>query len=171
MLDFAVQRAWGAEVGDCAPDDDALEAWAEAALRAARPDLVDRPGAPPLELTLRLVDEAEGQTLNAAFRGQNHPTNVLSFPWEPPGDAAVDLFPVLGDLVMCGPVVQREAAEQGKPLAHHWAHLVVHGVLHLCGHDHVDELDATIMEALERCILADLGIPDPYLELDGVQPS
>jgi len=171
MLDFAVQRAWDAGLDECVPDDDELEAWAEAALRAARPELFDQPGAPPLELTVRLVDEAEGQTLNAAFRGQDHPTNVLSFPWEPPGDAATDLFPVLGDLVVCGPVVQREAASQGKPLAHHWAHLIVHGVLHLCGHDHVDEEEATVMEALERGILANLGIPDPYLDQDWVEPA
>jgi probable rRNA maturation factor len=84
---------------------------------------------------------------------------VLSFPAElPPG---VDL-PLLGDLAICAPVVLREAAEQGKPVAHHWAHLTVHGVLHLLGHDHLVDADADRMEALETRILATLGIPDPY---------
>ena len=111
------------------------------------------------DLALRLVDADEGLALNRHYRGQDHATNVLSFPADlPPG---VEL-PILGDIVLCVPVVTREAAEQGKPLHHHFAHLTVHGVLHLLGLDHEDEREAEAMELLEREILASLGIEDPY---------
>ena len=114
-----------------------------------------------VELTVRVVDEAEGRALNRRYRGRDYATNVLSFPAElPPG---VDL-PLLGDLVLCAPVVAREAAEQGKPLAHHWAHLTVHGVLHLLGEDHQTDAEAERMEGAERRILSGLGVPDPYLD-------
>lgn len=113
------------------------------------------------ELTVRIVDEAEGQELNREYRGKDYPTNVLSFPFEaPPG---IDL-PLLGDLVICAQVVAREAKEQNKPLAHHWAHLTVHGVLHCLGYDHIEDVEAEEMEQLEREILARLDIPDPYRE-------
>ena len=116
-------------------------------------------GAQPVELTVRVVDEAEARELNRRYRGRDYATNVLSFPAElPPG---VDL-PLLGDLLLCAPVVAREAAGQGKPEAHHWAHLTVHGVLHLLGEDHQDDAQAERMEAAERRILAGLGVPDPY---------
>lgn len=112
------------------------------------------------ELTIRLVDEAESQTLNRDYRGKDKSTNVLSFPFEgPPGVP----LPLLGDLVVCHAVVVREAEEQGKPLAHHYAHMVIHGTLHLMGYDHIDDDDAEEMEALERVLLAELDIPDPYL--------
>lgn len=111
------------------------------------------------ELTVRIVDEAEGAELNARYRGRSGPTNVLSFPFE--GVPGVDL-PLLGDIVICAPVVRREAAEQGKPEPAHWAHLVVHGTLHLSGHDHIEAGEARAMEAMERQILAGLGYPDPY---------
>ncbi|HRO88519.1 MAG TPA: rRNA maturation RNase YbeY [Chiayiivirga sp.] len=111
------------------------------------------------DLALRLVDEHEGCALNRHYRGKDYPTNVLSFPAElPPG---VEL-PILGDIVLCAPVVAREAREQGKILAHHYAHLTVHGVLHLLGFDHIDPREAEAMELLERQILAGLDIDDPY---------
>lgn len=106
------------------------------------------------EVTLRVVGAAESRTLNARYRGKDQPTNVLSFPSEAPG--------VLGDLVLCAPVVAREARAQGKPPAAHWAHMVVHGVLHLAGFDHIRPADAKVMEGRERAILARLSFPDPY---------
>ena len=111
------------------------------------------------DLAIRVVDEKEGRSLNRHYRGKDYATNVLSFPAELP--EGVNL-PLLGDLVICAPVVAREAAEQGKPLAAHYAHLTVHGVLHLLGLDHEDEREAEAMERFEREILADLGLPDPY---------
>ena len=110
-------------------------------------------------LCIRVVDEAEMRELNARYRQRDCATNVLSFPAElPPG---VDM-PVLGDIVVCAPVVRREAGEQGKPLRAHWAHMLVHATLHLLGHDHEHECDAVRMETLETRILALLKFPDPY---------
>lgn len=130
----------------------ALEAWVAAVL-ARHPDESRH------ELTLRFVDSDESRTLNRDYRGKDMPTNVLSFPFEgPPG---VEL-PLLGDLVLCHPVVAREAAEQDKSLHNHYAHMVVHGTLHLLGHDHLEDDEADAMESLEREILAALGIADPY---------
>jgi len=115
------------------------------------------------DLAIRLVDAKEGQALNHHYRGQDYATNVLSFPAElPEGLPKGVKFPLLGDLVICAPVVAREATEQGKPLRAHYAHLTVHGVLHLLGWDHEDDREAEAMEQLEREILADLGIADPY---------
>jgi probable rRNA maturation factor len=111
------------------------------------------------ELSIRIVDTAEGRELNDQYRGKDHATNVLSFPVELPDGIEV---PLIGDLVICAPVVAREAAEQGKPERHHWAHLTVHGTLHLLGYDHIVDDEAEAMESLERSILASLGIPDPY---------
>lgn len=111
------------------------------------------------DLAIRLVDEKEGRALNHHYRGKDYATNVLSFPADLPD--GVDL-PLLGDLVICAPVVAREAREQGKDLAAHYAHLTVHGVLHLLGLDHEDEREAEAMERIEREILAGLGLPDPY---------
>lgn len=111
------------------------------------------------DLALRVVDVDEGLALNRHYRGKDYATNVLSFPAElPPG---VEL-PILGDIVLCAPVVAREATEQGKRLTHHYAHLTVHGVLHLLGFDHEETREAEAMEQLEREILAGLGIDDPY---------
>lgn len=112
------------------------------------------------ELTIRLVDAEEGQQLNATWRNKDYPTNVLSFPADIP-DGLLDI-PLLGDLVICVPVVEREAAEQGKALTAHWAHLVIHGCLHLLGYDHIDDAEAEEMEELERQLLAEIGYPDPY---------
>ncbi|HHP5489839.1 TPA: rRNA maturation RNase YbeY [Aeromonas veronii] len=112
------------------------------------------------EVTVRIVDEAESNELNLTYRGKDKPTNVLSFPFEaPPG---LEL-PLLGDLVICRQVVEREAEEQGKPLMAHWAHMVVHGSLHLLGYDHIEDEEAEEMEALERDIMQELGFADPYL--------
>ena len=108
---------------------------------------------------IRVVDEAEGRELNRRYRGMDKATNVLSFPFQAP--AGID-SQHLGDLVICAPVVEREAREQRKSLRDHCAHLVVHGVLHLRGYDHQDEREAEEMEALERRILQQLGIADPY---------
>ena len=129
-----------------------FERWASAAL-AGRRDAA--------ELAIRIVDEQEGRELNARWRGRDRATNVLSFPADLPPELQAQL-PLLGDLVLCAPVVLREAAEQRKAPPDHWAHLTVHGVLHLLGHDHEVEAEAEAMEALERSILAGLGIGDPY---------
>lgn len=113
------------------------------------------------EVTVRLVDEGESNELNLTYRGKDKPTNVLSFPFEaPPG---IEL-PLLGDLVICRQVVEREAAEQGKPLEAHWAHMVVHGSLHLLGYDHIEDDEAEEMEQLERDIMNELGYADPYAD-------
>ena len=111
------------------------------------------------DLAIRLVDNKEGRALNRHYRGKDYATNVLSFPAELPEGVKL---PLLGDLVICVPVVAREAREQGKQLNDHYAHLTVHGALHLLGWDHEDERDAECMEKLEREILAGLGIEDPY---------
>ena len=115
------------------------------------------------DLAVRLVDTREGRALNRHYRGKDSATNVLSFPAElPEGLPEGVRIPLLGDLVLCAPVVAREAREQRKPLAAHYAHLTVHGVLHLLGWNHEDEREAECMEGLEREILAGMGIDDPY---------
>jgi probable rRNA maturation factor len=147
------------------PDDTRLEAWVRAALAGG----LTEPRA-AAELTLRIVDADEGAELNQRYRGRTGPTNVLSFPFEPPAglppEASEALGPELaaelGDIVICAPVLRREAQAQGKTLAAHTAHLVVHGTLHLLGFDHIDPADATEMEALETAILGGLGFPTPY---------
>jgi probable rRNA maturation factor len=111
------------------------------------------------ELSIRIVGAREGRALNRQYRGKDYATNVLSFPVDLPDGVA---SPLLGDLVICAPVVAREAREQGKPPRNHYAHLTVHGVLHLLGFDHQDEREAARMETLETRILAGLGIADPY---------
>ena len=133
---------------DGIPDAARFQQWAEAALADE-----DRAS---VSLSVRIVDEAEIQELNQRYRNKAGPTNVLSFPFESP----VPLE--LGDIVLCAPVVRREAEEQGKELTAHWAHLLVHGVLHLCGHDHQADDEAEEMEREEVRILANLGYPDPY---------
>lgn len=121
---------------------------------------------PETEMTIRIVDEEESQTLNREYRGKDYPTNVLSFPFEVP--EGIEL-PLLGDLVICRQVMEREAKEQQISLASHWAHLAVHGTLHLLGYDHIEEAEAEEMEGLETQIMQKLGFEDPYLsekELD-----
>lgn len=151
------------------PGDEAFRQWMAIALSAAG-------AAPDAHCTLRIVDRAESADLNQRYRGSSGPTNVLAFaqrdvvlPGEPQ-DAAAGVAQVLreaaggylGDLVICAPLVAEEAAAQGKPEAWHWAHLAIHGVLHLLGYDHLDVDDREAMEALEIELLAELGIPDPY---------
>lgn len=115
------------------------------------------------DLAIRIVGEDEGQALNRHYRGKDYATNVLSFPAElPEGLPEGVRLPLLGDLVLCAPVVAREAGEQGKALNAHYAHLTVHGVLHLLGWDHENTAEAEAMEQLEREILAQLGVADPY---------
>lgn len=105
-------------------------------------------------VTVRVVDGDEGRQLNRDYRGKDYATNVLSFPYSQ--------TPLAGDLVVCAPVVASEAEQQGKPLDAHFAHLIVHGMLHLQGYDHETDADANVMEQREREILSDLGYPDPY---------
>jgi len=112
-------------------------------------------------LTVRLVDAVEGAALNERWRGKQGPTNVLSFPLSGLDDVAPGL---LGDIVLCAPVLKAEAAAQGKTIAQHCAHLLVHGALHLLGYDHQKPRQATVMEKLETELLAELDFPDPYAE-------
>jgi len=134
------------------PSPASFRRWVEVALAGAR----RRRAA---ELSIRIVGTREGRTLNRTYRGKDYATNVLSFPTDlPPGVR----LPLLGDIAICAPVVRREAAEQGKVVAHHWAHLTVHGVLHLLGYDHIEEAEAEKMEALETRVLKGLGIANPY---------
>lgn len=126
-----------------------LRGWVEAAL----------PARGRAEVCVRIVDEAEMRRLNGRYRGKRKPTNVLSFPAALPGGLKL---PLLGDIVVCAPVVSREAREQGKRPRAHWAHMLVHGTLHLRGFDHEHEAEARAMERRERRILAALGFPDPY---------
>lgn len=118
------------------------------------------------EVAVRIVDKAESEELNSSYRQKNSPTNVLSFPFEAPAELPDDAFAsaYLGDLVICAEVVAEEAKQQAKPLQAHWAHMLVHGCLHLQGYDHIDDKDAVKMEALEVEILAKLNITNPYEE-------
>jgi len=140
------------------PSEEQFRAWCALALRQRTADS---------ELTIRLVDEAEGRELNHTYRQRDYATNVLSFPADLPDELdGVQLLeiPLLGDLVICAPVVEREAHEHAKSLEAHWAHLVIHGCLHLLGYDHIEDEEAEEMEALERKLLAELGHPDPYAD-------
>ncbi len=114
---------------------------------------------PEQTVLVRIVTPEESRQLNRDYRGKDRPTNVLSFPFEVPAGIPSDH---LGDLVICADVVAREAAEQGKAPPDHWAHMLIHGVLHLLGYDHIDSAEAQEMEAIEVRLLAKLGIPDPY---------
>ena len=134
------------------PASGEIQQWADAALE----ELADE--AEPPDLCIRLVDAEESRSLNDRYRGQDKPTNVLSFP----ADVAIPGERLLGDLVICVPVVVDEAQSQRKPMVDHFAHMVVHGVLHLLGHDHIEPASAAQMEALEVAILGRLGVPDPY---------
>lgn len=115
------------------------------------------------ELTVRIVDEDESQQLNHDYRGKDKPTNVLSFPFEVPEHLPEEIeFPLLGDLVICAQVVETEAKEQNKSLNAHWAHMLLHGSLHLLGYDHIEDNEADEMENLEIKILQKMGFPNPY---------
>lgn len=132
------------------PDQSELEKWAAAAVGNHRQEA---------EISLLIVDEEEGAELNRQWRGKEGPTNVLSFPSDLPAELELSL---LGDLIICVPVVERESIEQEKSLNSHWAHMVVHGTLHLLGYDHIEDHEAGKMESLETDILGQLGYPDPY---------
>lgn len=134
------------------PTNRAMTTWLTQALARLRPTA---------SLTVRLVDAEEGGALNARWRGKQGPTNVLSFPVSGLEDVAPQL---LGDIVLCAPVLKAEAAAQAKTIAAHCAHLLVHGALHLLGYDHLNDTEAEQMEALERELLAELKFPDPYAE-------
>ena len=128
---------------DALPSRQRMKSWAKAAL------LTDA------QITLRLVGAREGRTLNRDFRGKDHATNVLTF-------AYPDIEPLSGDIVLCAPVIAKEARAQRKPIEAHYAHLVVHGMLHLQGYDHENNNDARVMETLEAEIVVKLGYADPY---------
>jgi len=148
-IKLAIQQASAAS---WVPAKAEVKRWAAVALRGRRKQA---------RFSLRILDEAESAALNLRYRGKAGPTNVLSFTFEPP-PGLPDPQPFIGDLAICAPVVEREALEQGKPLEAHWAHLVVHGILHLLGHDHRDEAEAQEMEALETRIMEELSFPAPY---------
>lgn len=133
------------------PAEADIQHWVEVALKHEQRDNI--------ELTLRIVDEAESAALNHQYRDKDYATNVLSFTYDIPAEVGMNL---LGDIVICASIIQREAAEQGKTEQAHWAHMVIHGLLHLLGFDHINDLDAKKMEAHEISILAQLEFPDPY---------
>lgn len=157
----------------CNPSEQQFQYWISHAISALA--ILDQhtphdfdllPSAQPLELCIRLVDTDEMQQLNHEFRDQNKPTNVLAFPFDAPPLAQVPGWQpetqLLGDIIICSQVVATEAAAQDKPVEHHWAHLTLHGLLHLLGYDHIDNADAEVMESLETQLLASLNIPNPY---------
>lgn len=143
------------------PAEDEVRGWLEAAVATSM-----EPGRPAWEIVVRVVDEQESRQLNRRYREQDRPTNVLAFPAGEVAarDAEGEAGRPLGDLVLCAPVVEREAREQGKAVAGHWGHLLVHGALHLLGHDHQSDEEAAAMESLEIRILAERGYENPYAE-------
>ncbi|MDY0970426.1 rRNA maturation RNase YbeY [Siccibacter turicensis] len=133
------------------PDEAQFQTWLDAVIPQFQEES---------EVTIRIVDDAESHELNLTYRGKDKSTNVLSFPFEaPPG---IEL-PLLGDLIICRQVVEREAREQEKPLHAHWAHMVIHGSLHLLGYDHIEDDEAEEMEGIETEIMLALGFADPYI--------
>jgi len=138
------------------PTAEQFQGWVDAALADYHKDT---------ELVVRIVDEQESAELNQQYRHKQGPTNILSFPVDLPDGIELDL---LGDLVICAPVLEREALQQHKALVDHWAHIIIHGVLHLLGYDHIDDAEAEQMEALEIAILSKLNIKNPYNEVTEV---
>ena len=139
------------EAKDC-PSEQQFQQWVDAVLSDQSQDS---------EIVIRLVDDAESSALNQQYRHKQGPTNILSFPFEAPDGMQMDL---LGDLVICAPLIEKEAAEQNKLTENHWAHITIHGVLHLIGYDHIEEAEAEEMEALEIKLLSMLNIANPYQE-------
>ncbi|PSV17594.1 rRNA maturation RNase YbeY [Photobacterium leiognathi subsp. mandapamensis] len=142
---------YATESQDGLPTEAEFQQWLDAAVTPFQADA---------EVTIRLVDEAESHELNLEYRGKDRPTNVLSFPFEAPPGIELEL---LGDLIICRQVVEKEALEQNKPLKAHWAHMVVHGSLHLLGYDHIEDDEAEEMEGLETEIMQNMGFVDPYI--------
>lgn len=136
------------------PSDTQLELWVNTILTNIDDDF---------ELTIRIVDEMESAQLNETYRHKKGATNILSFPFEVPEGMELNL---LGDLVVCAPVLEREAQEQNKSLHNHWAHIVIHGTLHLLGYDHIEDEEAQEMEAKEIELLQTLSIPNPYEDIE-----
>ncbi len=134
------------------PEQQHFQHWVDAVLDGINRDT---------EIVIRIVDEQESASLNRQYRHKHGPTNILSFPFEMPAIEGLELN-LLGDLVVCAPVLEKEAREQNKHLADHWAHIIVHGVLHLLGYDHIDETEAELMESKEIAILQTLNITNPY---------
>lgn len=159
-MPVALETVRDSELWDDVPNAEDLVAAAAAAV-FAEADLLARPDA---EMAVTLSDDARVAALNAEWRGKAGPTNVLTFPAVEPDETAE--APMLGDVILAYETVAREAIEQGKPLADHLSHLVLHGVLHLFGRDHLDDAEAEAMEAIETRALARLGIADPYAALD-----
>ncbi len=149
MIDIELQRLCHV---DNEPSLDQFKLWVEAVLGDQSNDI---------ELVIRVVDEPESAALNEQYRHKSGPTNILSFPVELPVGFET---PLLGDLVICAPVVVREAGEQNKLVNDHWAHIVIHGVLHLLGFDHIEDQQAERMEAEEIAVLQKLSINNPYIE-------
>ena len=150
-LSIDIQKACASEDS---PDEDSIKRWVSAAIRDERDEC---------ELSIRIVDELESADFNQRYRGKSGATNVLSFPFDA---VSPEPLPILGDLVICAPVLVREAAEQQKTTTAHWAHIVIHGVLHLLGYDHIEDQDAEQMESLETEIMLVLDFPPPYRILD-----
>ncbi|KJF89316.1 rRNA maturation RNase YbeY [Photobacterium leiognathi] len=142
---------YATESQDGLPTEAEFQQWLDAAVTPFQADA---------EVTIRLVDEADSHELNLEYRGKDRPTNVLSFPFEAPPGIELEL---LGDLIICRQVVEKEALEQNKPLTAHWAHMVVHGSLHLLGYDHIEDDEAEQMEGLETEIMQNMGFVDPYI--------
>jgi len=154
QIDLEIQRAITVTG---IPEDGQFRLWVEAALKGTDKDA---------RLTIRVVDEHEAWQFNRDYRQRDYATNVLSFPAELPESLPAEVRePQIGDLLICAPVVAREAEEQKRPAVDHWAHLTIHGILHLIGYDHEGTDDAVAMESLETEILAKLGIPDPYMDI------
>ena len=140
------------------PGKDQIQHWANMAVNTAR-----KSDGEDSQITVRIVEEAEISQLNSVYRHKEGTTNVLSFPFmAPPGIPVEESAGSLGDLVICATVVDREALQQNKQAMQHWAHMIVHGTLHLLGYDHQKEQEAKNMERLEATILAEMGYPDPY---------
>lgn len=155
-MDVYVDLQIATQNEDSLPDLNELEKWVSNAIIAG--SVIKRDEA---ELTIRIVESDESMQLNSDYRGKNKPTNVLSFPFQnPPGIT----LPLLGDLVICKQVVEQEAIEQNKSLNAHWAHMIIHGTLHLLGYDHVIEKEAVEMESLETKLVVELDFPAPYNE-------
>jgi probable rRNA maturation factor len=146
------------DIGDL-PDEEQLRNWVTSALQA-----VDANAGKDFELSVRLVDEDEARELNGRYRNKDKATNVLSFPFEDFDGLPEDMVRPLGDIVVCAPVVAQEASQQKKALLDHWAHMVIHGTLHLLGYDHQNEAQSDTMETLEISILRGFGIENPYRE-------